>query len=91
MEYSKRLNRLGTETAFKVLGKINNFPEERKKNIISFGIGEPDFDTPAHIKKAGMNAIKQNYTHYSVSAGIPELREAVADFVSQTKDIDITS
>ncbi|MFW9867450.1 MAG: pyridoxal phosphate-dependent aminotransferase [Candidatus Thorarchaeota archaeon] len=91
MEYSKRLNRLGTETAFKVLGKINNFPEKRKKNIISFGIGEPDFDTPAHIKKAGMNAIKQNYTHYSVSAGIPELREAVADFVSQTKDIDITS
>ncbi|MFX1488291.1 MAG: pyridoxal phosphate-dependent aminotransferase [Promethearchaeota archaeon] len=91
MEYSKRLNRLGTETAFKVLGKINNFPEERKKNIISFGIGEPDFDTPAHIKKAGINAIKQNYTHYTVSAGIPELREAVADFVSQTKDIDITS
>ena len=49
MNYSERLDRLGTETAFKVLGKINNFPEERKKNIISFGIGEPDFDSPDHI------------------------------------------
>ena len=91
MNYSERLDRLGTETAFKVLGKINNFPEERKKNIISFGIGEPDFDSPDHIKKAGIKAIKQNYTHYTVSAGLPELREAVANFVSKTKNIDITS
>ncbi|MHA2473224.1 MAG: pyridoxal phosphate-dependent aminotransferase, partial [Promethearchaeota archaeon] len=76
---------------FEVLDKISKFPEERRKNIISFGIGEPDFDTPQHIKKEGINAIKNNYTHYTVSAGIPELREAVSSFVSKTKHIDISS
>lgn len=91
MKYADRLNRLGTETAFEVLNKISKFPEDRKKNIISFGIGEPDFDSPKHIKKAAIKAIKQNYTHYTVSAGIPELREAVANFVARTKNIDISS
>lgn len=91
MKYADRLNRLGTETAFEVLNKISKFPEDRKKNIISFGIGEPDFDSPKHIKKAAIKAIKQNYTHYTVSAGIPELREAVANFVAKTKNIDISS
>jgi aspartate/methionine/tyrosine aminotransferase len=91
MDYAERLDKLGTETAFEVLDKISKFPEERRKNIISFGIGEPDFDTPQHIKKEGINAIKNNYTHYTVSAGLPELREAVSRFVSETKHIDISS
>ena len=90
MNYAERLSQLGTETAFEVLDKINKFPEERKKNIISFGIGEPDFESPDHIKKAGIKAIEQNYTHYTVSAGIIELREAIAKFVSKTKKIDIS-
>ncbi|MHA2005760.1 MAG: pyridoxal phosphate-dependent aminotransferase [Promethearchaeota archaeon] len=91
MKYAERLTQLGTETAFEVLDKVNKFPEERKKNVISFGIGEPDFNTPDHIKKAGIEAIKQDYTHYTISAGIIELREAIANFVSKTKKIDITS
>ncbi|MHA1914065.1 MAG: pyridoxal phosphate-dependent aminotransferase [Promethearchaeota archaeon] len=91
MDYAERLNQLGTETAFEVLDKISKFPEERRKNIISFGIGEPDFDTPQHIKEEGINAIRNNYTHYTVSAGIPELREAVSSFVTKTKHIKISS
>ncbi|MHA1338340.1 MAG: aminotransferase class I/II-fold pyridoxal phosphate-dependent enzyme, partial [Promethearchaeota archaeon] len=83
MQYADRLKRLGTETAFEVLSRINQFPEERKKNVISFAIGEPDFNTPEHIKRAGIKAIEENYTHYTVSAGIPELREAVAKFVAE--------
>lgn len=91
MNYAERLNRLGTETAFEVLSRIQSFPESRKKNIISFSIGEPDFDTPEHIKKAGIEAIKKNYTHYSVSAGIPELRNGIAEFINENRGMNITS
>ena len=45
MNYAQRINRLGTETAFEVLSRIQNFSEKRKKNLISFAIGEPDVDT----------------------------------------------
>ncbi|MFO8019725.1 MAG: pyridoxal phosphate-dependent aminotransferase [Promethearchaeia archaeon] len=89
MRYADRMERLGTETAFEVLERIQEFPEERRKNVISFAIGEPDFDTPEHIKQAGIEAIKEDYTHYSPSAGIAKLRESVADFASETKGINI--
>jgi len=91
MQYAERMKRLGTETAFQVLKKISEFPEERQKNIISFAIGEPDFDTPEHIKRAGIKAIKENNTHYTPSAGIPELRKAIADYVSENKNIPVGS
>ncbi|MHA1845307.1 MAG: pyridoxal phosphate-dependent aminotransferase [Promethearchaeota archaeon] len=91
MEYAERMNRLGTETAFQVLKQISELPPERRKNIISYAIGEPDFNTPEHIKQAGIKAIQENYTHYTPSAGIPELREAIAEFVSDEKQVDITS
>ncbi len=91
MQYAQRMNRLGTETAFEVLQRIQNLPKERQENLISFSIGEPDFNTPEHIKLAGIKAIQDNYTHYTPSAGIPELRQAVANFVSETKNIKITS
>lgn len=79
------MNKLGTETAFEVLQRISEFPEERRQNIISFAIGEPDFNTPEHIKQAGIKAIEDNYTHYTPSAGIPELRKAIAQHASKTK------
>ena len=91
MKYAERMNRLGTETAFEVLQQIQNLPEERRQNIISFAIGEPNFNTPEHIKQAGIKAIQENYTHYASSAGIPELRKAIAEFVSETKKIRISA
>ncbi len=91
MRYANRLAKLGTETAFEVLKKIQNFPDKRRKNVISFSIGEPDFPTPKHIKKAGIKAIKDDFTNYTPSAGIPELRESVARFVKKTKNIDVSS
>jgi len=90
MNYAERMNRLGTETAFEVLRRIQALPAERRENLISFSIGEPDFDTPEHIKQACIKAIQENYTHYTPSAGIPELRAAVAEFVSETKNISVT-
>ena len=89
MKYAERMDRLGTETAFRVLAQIQDFPEERRNNVISFAIGEPDFDTPDHIKQAGIEAIENDRTHYTPSAGTPELRQAIADTVGKQKNINI--
>ncbi len=80
---------LGTETAFSVLERIQSFPAERQKRIISFALGEPDFNTPEHIKRGAIQSINNNRTHYTPSGGIPPLREAIAEFVSQTKHIKV--
>lgn len=48
------------------------------KDLVDFGIGEPDFPTPEHIKRAGERAIAENFTKYTPAGGIPELKEAVA-------------
>ena len=89
MEKAKRMMRLGTETAFEVLEQVNKL-KRKGKNIISFAIGEPDFDTPEHIKDAGMRAIKDGYTHYSPSAGILSLRGSVARYILKTRGIKLT-
>ncbi|HEX3467104.1 MAG TPA: pyridoxal phosphate-dependent aminotransferase [Candidatus Elarobacter sp.] len=52
------------------------------RRVVHMEIGEPDFDTPDHIKRAGIRAIEENYSHYTPSAGIPELREAIAAYAS---------
>jgi aspartate aminotransferase len=89
MKYADRMKELGTETAFAVLQQIAGFPETRRKHIISFALGEPDFNTPEHIKKAAIDSINNNRTHYNPSAGIPELRKAIADYVREQKNLKI--
>lgn len=54
--------------------------------IVSFTIGEPDFNTPDHIKTAAKNAIAQNHSHYAPSAGTLGLRQAASDFLAQRYD-----
>jgi aspartate aminotransferase len=49
------------------------------QDVVGFGAGEPDFDTPAHIKEAAIKALNEGFTKYTPSSGIPELREAIAD------------
>jgi aspartate aminotransferase len=90
MNIADRMRLIGTETAFKVLSQVSSFPPERRKHVISFGLGEPDFNTPEHIKQAGIKSIQDNHTHYVPSAGIPELREEVAKFASKVRNINIT-
>ena len=77
MIVAARMNDLGTESAFEVLAKARAL-EAQGKEIIHLEIGEPDFDTPRHIVEAGMKAISDGYTHYGPTAGLPELREAIA-------------
>ena len=79
---------LGTETAFEVLAKAKAL-EKQGKDIVHLEIGEPDFDTPKNIKEAAVKALYAGYTHYVPSAGIPELREAIAEYISKTRRIHV--
>jgi aspartate aminotransferase len=88
MELAGRMARLGTETAFEVLAKARAL-EAQGREIIHLEIGEPDFDTPANIVEAGMRALSNGATHYSPSAGTPELRAAIAADQSRRKDIKV--
>src|SRR5213596_2570875 len=49
------------------------------QDVVGFGAGEPDFDTPKHIKDAAIKALNEGFTKYTPSSGIPELRQAIAD------------
>ncbi len=88
MKISKRTTELGTETAFDVLAEVNKLKREGK-DIISFCIGQPDFDTPQHIKTAAIAAINEGKCGYTDSAGVFTVREAVARYLSRTRHIDV--
>jgi aspartate aminotransferase len=88
VEFAKRMERLGTETAFSVLAKAKAL-EARGREIIHLEIGEPDFDTPSHIVEAGCRALRGGETHYTPTAGIPELRAAIAAEVARTRGIAV--
>ncbi|MFQ6064584.1 MAG: pyridoxal phosphate-dependent aminotransferase [Candidatus Bathyarchaeia archaeon] len=88
--FAKRMESLGTETAFEVLAKAKAL-ERQGKEIVHLEIGEPDFDTPKNIKEAAVKALYAGYTHYVPAAGIPELRETVAEHISKTRNIDVDS
>jgi len=77
---------LGTETAFEVLAKAKAL-EKQGKDIVHLEIGEPDFDTPQNIKDAAAKALAAGFTHYGPSAGLPEFREVIAQYVSRTRGI----
>ncbi|MCL6516076.1 pyridoxal phosphate-dependent aminotransferase [Alicyclobacillus sp.] len=88
MRFAERMERLGTENAFEVLAEVTRL-RRAGREVLSFAIGEPDFDTPEHIKEACIQALRENLTHYAPSAGLPELREAIARHVSETRRIDV--
>jgi aspartate aminotransferase len=82
------IGRLGTETAFSVLARAKAL-EREGRDVIHLEIGEPDFGTAAHICEAAAAAMRAGETHYCPSAGIPELREVAAEFLSRTRGIDV--
>src|SRR5215217_8889588 len=82
------MERLGTETAFSVLAKAKAL-EARGHDVIHLEIGEPDFDTPSHIVEAGCRALREGHTHYTPTAGIPELRAAIAAEVARSREIAV--
>ena len=88
MKLAGRMGRLGTETAFSVLAKAKAL-EAQGRDIIHLEIGEPDFDTADHIVEAGCRALRSGETHYTPTAGIPELREAIAADVAESRGIGV--
>ena len=76
--FAQRMSRLGTETAFEVLARARAL-EATGRKIVHLEIGEPDFDTPAYIRKAAVEALEGGFTHYGPSAGLPEFRKTIAD------------
>ncbi|MFZ0310665.1 MAG: pyridoxal phosphate-dependent aminotransferase [Candidatus Sulfotelmatobacter sp.] len=89
LQLARRMSRLGTETAFEVLNKARAL-ERQGKSIIHLEIGEPDFDTPANVVEAAVDALHKGWTHYGPSAGLPELRQTIADYVSRTRGVKVT-
>jgi aspartate/methionine/tyrosine aminotransferase len=89
LRLAKRMARLGTETAFEVLVKAKAL-EAQGRDIIHLEIGEPDFDTPGNIIDAGCDALRKGFTHYGPSAGLVELRGAIAQYVSETRRVNVT-
>jgi aspartate/methionine/tyrosine aminotransferase len=90
LQLARRMSRLGTETAFEVLNKARAL-ERQGRSIIHLEIGEPDFDTPSNIVEAGVTALRKGWTHYGPSAGQPELRQAIAEYVSRTRSVQVTN
>jgi aspartate/methionine/tyrosine aminotransferase len=89
LHLASRMARLGTETAFEVLVRARAL-ERQGKDIVHLEIGEPDFDTPANIINAATDALQHGWTHYGPSAGLPDLRQTIADYVSSTRNVKVT-
>ena len=89
MQIAERMSRLGTETAFEVLAKVCAL-KDKGIDVVSFCIGEPDFDTPLNIKKAAVKALMEDScTHYCPSAGTNDFRQTCADYISETRNIKV--
>lgn len=85
--FADKMGNLGTETAFEVLAKAKKL-EATGRNIVHLEIGEPDFDTPKNVIEAGVNALRNGYTHYGPAPGLPQLRESIASYVKKYKNVD---
>ncbi|MEE9202311.1 MAG: pyridoxal phosphate-dependent aminotransferase [Dehalococcoidia bacterium] len=88
MKLSKGMSRLGTETAFEVLARAQAL-EAQGRDIVHLEIGEPDFDTPKHIRRAAADAMEEGYTHYCNAQGTDALRGEIAREVSGTRGVSI--
>jgi aspartate aminotransferase len=88
MKLAERMDRILIESAFEVLVRARAL-EATGRSVIHLEIGEPDFPTPAHIVEAAKIALDEGWTHYGPTQGYPELREAVAAHVSETRGINV--
>jgi aspartate aminotransferase len=88
LRLAERMARLGTESAFEVLVRAREL-EARGKQIIHLEIGEPDFPTAPHIIEAAARALRDGWTHYGPPAGLPQLREAIADDAGRRRGLRV--
>src|SRR4051812_49700710 len=84
LQLARRMSRLGTETAFEVLNEARAL-ERQGRSIVHLEIGEPDFDTPANVVEAGVDALHKGWTHYGPAAGLPGPRQGPAGDVGPAR------
>jgi len=82
------MSRIGVESAFDVLVRARAL-EAQGKSVIHLEIGEPDFPTPAHIVEAAKKALDDGWTHYGPTQGYPDLRAAIASYISSSRGIQV--
>jgi aspartate aminotransferase len=88
MNLAERMNNIGVEGAFNVLVRARAL-EAEGRDVIHLEIGEPDFPTEPHIVEAAKRALDEGWTHYGPPQGLPELREAIAAHVSETRGVRV--
>ncbi len=88
MNLNEKLHEIEGESAFTFLSIAREY-ESKGKKVISFGIGQPDFPTPKHIREAAKKALDEGFTGYTETAGIPELREAIAEYLNDRYGADV--
>ena len=89
MRLASRMSRLGTETAFEVLARARML-EAEGMDVVHLEIGEPDYDTPENVVRAGVDALGGGFTHYGPSPGLPEVRARIAQEVADTRGISVS-
>src|SRR5687767_14581515 len=87
MELSSRLSRFNEPETLK-MAKLARELGSKGIDVINLSLGEPDFDTPQHIKDAVKKAVDDNYSHYSPVAGYPDLRQAVCTKLKRDNNLD---
>jgi aspartate aminotransferase len=87
MQLSSRLERFSEPETLK-MAKLGRELRSQGIDIIDLSLGEPDFDTPEHIKEAAVKAVQENWSHYPPVAGYPELREAVCLKLKRDNGLD---
>src|ERR1700745_3957109 len=90
MQLARRMSTIGTETAFEAAARARAL-EATGRSVVHLEIGEPDFDTPANVVEAAKKALDDGWTHYGPSQGLPELREAIAQYISETRGISVSA
>ncbi|MFL5726588.1 MAG: pyridoxal phosphate-dependent aminotransferase [Chloroflexota bacterium] len=89
MRQASRMSSIGTESAFEVTARARAL-EASGRSIVYLQIGEPDFDTPSHVREAAKRALDAGATHYAPFPGIPALRTAIAEDATARKGFDVT-
>lgn len=89
MELAERLSRISEPQTIK-MAKLSRELKAQGIDIVDLSIGEPDFDTPAHIREAAKKAIDEGFTHYTPVAGIPDLRQAVVHKLKRDNGLEYT-
>ncbi|MFH0844545.1 MAG: pyridoxal phosphate-dependent aminotransferase [Pseudomonadota bacterium] len=88
MSYSERTDRLAPSATLAVLGKIQEMIQ-KGENAISYGAGEPDFLAPEHVREAAIKAIRDGQMESLPTAGLTELKEAIADYYTGKKGLQV--